>query len=53
MLGLPHWLSNKESAWQCREEGSILGWEDPLEEGMATYSIFLPEASPGQRSLGS
>ena len=22
-----------------------LGWEDPLEEGMATHSIFLPEES--------
>ena len=23
-----------------------LGWEDPLEEGMATHSVFLPEESP-------
>ena len=28
-----------------------LGWEDPLETGMATYSIFLPGESHGQRSL--
>ena len=28
-----------------------LGWDDPLEEGMATHSIFLPGESPGQRSL--
>ena len=28
-----------------------LGWEDPLEEGMATHSVFLPGASHGQRNL--
>ena len=28
-----------------------LGQEDPLEKGMATYSIFLPGKSHGQRSL--
>ena len=30
-----------------------LGWEDPLEKGMATYSVFLPGESHGQRSLVS
>ena len=28
-----------------------LGWEDPLEEGMATHSSFQPGESHGQRSL--
>ena len=28
-----------------------LGWEDPLEKSMATYSVFLPGESYGQRSL--
>ena len=28
-----------------------LGQEDPLEEGRATLSIFLPGESPGQRNL--
>ena len=28
-----------------------LGWEDPLEKGMATHSRFLPRASHGQRNL--
>ena len=28
-----------------------LGWEDPLEEEMATHSVFLPGESRGQRSL--
>ena len=26
VLGLPRWLSGKESAYQGREEGSIPGW---------------------------
>ena len=28
-----------------------LDWEDPLEEGMATLSIFLPGESHGQKSI--
>ena len=28
-----------------------LGQEDPLEKEMATYSVFLPGESHGQRSL--
>ena len=28
-----------------------LGQEDPLEEGMATYSVFLPRKSHRERSL--
>ena len=28
-----------------------LGWEDPLEEGMATHSSILPGESHGQRSV--
>ena len=30
-----------------------LGWEDPLEEGIATTPVFLPRESHGQRSLVS
>ena len=33
------------------DAGSILGQEDPLEEGMAPHSIFLPAEPHGQRSL--
>ena len=29
-----------------------LGWEDPLEKGMATTPVFSPRESCGQRSLG-
>ena len=28
-----------------------LGWEDPLEEEIATHSILMPEKSQGKRSL--
>ena len=28
-----------------------LGWEDPLEEGIATHSSILARKSQGQRSL--
>ena len=28
-----------------------LDWEDPLEKGKATHSVFLPGESHGQRSL--
>ena len=28
-----------------------LGWEDPLEKGMATTPVFLPGESHGQRNL--
>ena len=28
-----------------------LGWEEPLEEGMATTPVFWPGESLGQRSL--
>ena len=29
----------------------FLGGEDPLEKGMANYSVFLPKEFHGQRSL--
>ena len=29
---------SKESACNVRDPGSIPGWEDPLEKGMATHS---------------
>ena len=31
--------------------GSSLGQQDPVEEEMATHSVFLPGKSHGQRSL--
>ena len=50
-LGLPRWPNGKESA--CRSKRCMFypwGWEDPLEEEMAT-PVFLPGESHGQRSL--
>ena len=38
------WASGKEPACQCRrirDSSLISGWEDPLEEGMATHSSIL------------
>ena len=40
-LGLPWWLSGKERAYNAGATGLILGLEDPLEEGMATYFSIL------------
>ena len=39
--GLPHWLSGKEPACNAEEPSSIPGWEDLLEEGIATHSSIL------------
>ena len=47
-LALKNLLAN---AGEVMDEGSILGQGDPLEEGMATQLVFLPEESHGQRSL--
>ena len=33
--------SPSANAGDVRDLGSVLGWEDPLEEGMATHSIIL------------
>jgi len=51
-LGLPRWLSGKESACNAgdvRDAGLILGQEDPLEEGMATHSSILAWRIPMDR----
>ena len=41
-LGLPWWLSVKESACPMQEtQVRSLGWEDPLEKEMATHSSIL------------
>ena len=45
MRGFPSGTSGKEPACQCRRLKETwvrsLGWEDPLEEGMATHSSIL------------
>jgi len=42
-MGFPGGASGKEPACQCRKRKRLgfLGWEDPLEEDMATHSRVL------------
>ena len=51
--GFPGEASGKEPACQCRRQKWVrsLGWEDPLEKGTVTHSVFLPGESHGQRNL--
>ena len=51
--GLPQWLDGKESACDVGAAGDVgtIPGEDPLEEGMASYSNILPWRRQGQRSL--
>ena len=46
--GLDWWFSGKEPACHCRRS---LGWQDPLDKGMAACSSILAGESHGQRSL--
>ena len=59
--GFPGGASGKELARQCRRrkpQGRSLGWEDPLEEGLATHSnilawrILWTEEPGGLQSMG-
>ena len=40
-LGFPGVSDGKESTSNAGDLGLILGWEEPLEEGMATHSGIL------------
>ena len=57
-IGLPWWLSGKESASNAGEVGLIPGLGRFLEEGMATHSSILTrripwtETSSGLQSMG-
>ena len=54
-FGLPWWLSGKEStcsAGDAGDMGKIPGWEDPLEEGMATHSSILAWRIPWTEEPG-
>ena len=52
-IGLPGWLSGKESACQRRRRGfDPWGREDPLEEEMATHSSSLAWEIPWTEELG-
>ena len=53
-LGLPWWLSDKESAWKETQKMWVwsLGWEDLLEEEMATHSGILAWTMPWTEESG-
>jgi len=40
-------VKNLPAMWETWVQ--FLGWKDPLEEGMATHSVFLLGESHGQR----
>ena len=44
--------SGKESAYQCKRQFLSLGWEDPLEEEMATHSSIPAWEIPWTEELG-
>ena len=50
--GFPHGSDDKESAFSARDPGSIPGWEDPLEKGMATHSSILAWRIPWSKEPG-
>ena len=53
VYSLPGGLVGKESTCNARDPGSIsLGWEDPLEEGMATHSSILAWRIPWTEESG-
>ena len=49
--GFPGGSDGKASACNAGEPGSIPGWEDPLEEEMATHSSTLAWKIPWTRTL--
>ena len=40
-MGFPGGSDGKESTCNAEDLGLIMGWEDPLDEGMATHSTLL------------
>ena len=56
LCGFPRDTSGREPTCQCRgwlrDSGSIPGWEDPLEEGMAAHSSVLAQRIPWTEDPG-
>ena len=48
-LGFPSGSDGKESACNAGDSNSIPGWEDPLEEEMATHPSILAWRIPMDR----
>ena len=54
-LGLPWWLSGKASACNAGDQEMLvqsLGWEDSLQEGMATHCSILAWRIPWTEEPG-
>ena len=51
-VGFPGGSVGKESTCNAGDAGLILGWEDPLEEGMATHSSILAWRIPWTEEPG-
>ena len=52
-MGLPQWLSGKESACNAGDAGLMgLGQEDPLEKEMAAHSSILAWEIPWTEEAG-
>ena len=49
--GFPGGSDGKESAFNVGDLGSVLGWEDPVQEGMATNSSILAWRIPMDRGV--
>ena len=52
LKGFPGGSDGKASACNAGDPGSILGWEDPLEKGMATHSSILALRIPWTEEPG-
>ena len=51
-MGFSSGSDGKESACSAGDLGQSLGWEDPLEEGMATHSSILVWRIPWREEPG-
>ena len=51
-MGFPGSSAGKELACNAGDPGSIPGWEDPLEKGMATHSSILAWRIPWAEESG-
>ena len=52
VLRFPGSSNGKESAFSAGYLGSVLGWKDPLEKGMATHSSILAWRIPWTEERG-
>ena len=51
-MGFPVIKTPPANAKEVKDEGLILGWEDPLEEGIATHSSILAWRIPWTEEPG-